>query len=89
MRVRPRTGLDDTSPEAHRIHVELLRQAGPQRRLQLGRSMSAFAIGQTWRAIRQAHPGASEAEVKLRFVELTYGRELATRLRDHLARRAE
>ena len=79
--MKRRTGLNDTSPEAHRVHVELLRKAGPERRLQMGLSLSASVMKQARLAIRAANPALCETEVGLRFVELNYGKELAAKVR--------
>jgi hypothetical protein len=78
----------DTDPEAERVQLELLRQAGPARRLQMGLGLSAWAITLAHNAIRRTMPEASELEIKLRFVELHYGRELADDVRRHLAARS-
>jgi hypothetical protein len=78
----------DTDPEAERVQIELLRQAGPARRLQMGLSLSAWVITMAKNAIRRSMPEASELEVDLRFVELHYGRELADDVRRYLAARA-
>ncbi|HLL79642.1 MAG TPA: hypothetical protein VKT25_09090 [Ktedonobacteraceae bacterium] len=77
----------DTHPEIERIRIEWLRKAGPHRRLQLGLALcnEAFAIAQ--QGIRRAHPEASELEAKLIFVEVTYGKDLADRVREYLATR--
>jgi len=73
---------------ADRVQVELLRGAGPARRVALCRSLSASVISLARRAIRARHPEYSEREVALAFVELHYGEELASELRDHLRARA-
>ncbi len=69
------------------MRISLLRKAGFTRRaarmLSLSRSVALLAIG----AIRRANPEWSESEVRLRFVELHYGKELANRLREYLCRR--
>jgi hypothetical protein len=60
----------DTDPEAERIQIELLRQAGSTRRAQMALALSGQVIG----LARQA----------LRFVELHYGRDLADGVRSRL-----
>ena len=77
----------DTDPEAERAQIELLRQAGPARRLAMAVSLSDQAISLARQAIRNWMPGATEEEVGLRFVELHYGRELADEVRRYLAER--
>jgi hypothetical protein len=77
----------DTDPDAEKVQIELLRQAGPTRRAAMALSLSAQVIGLARRAIRRSMPGATEEEVGLRFVELHYGEELAADLRRFLAAR--
>jgi len=78
--------LSDTSPEVERIHVELLRKAGNAERFARMCSLTATAITLSRRAIARAHPDLSPEEVDLKFVELHYGRKLATDLRRYLER---
>jgi hypothetical protein len=77
----------DTSPEAERVQIELMRQAGPTRRFALARSLSQFTMELTRRSIRRRHPHASEEEIGLIFISLYYGPELAEQVRAYLARR--
>lgn len=74
----------DTHPEIERVQIELLRQATPQRRLALGLSLSEEALEIAHQAITRAHPLASRQERQLLFVEVTYGKELAERIRHYL-----
>jgi hypothetical protein len=78
----------DTDPEAEAVQLELLRQAGPARRSQMGFALSAHVISLAHAAIRRTMPDASELEIKLKFVELHYGRELAQDVRQHLTARS-
>jgi hypothetical protein len=78
----------DTDPEAEKVQLELLRQAGPARRVQMSFSLSAHVITLARNAIRRSMPGASELEINLRFVELHYGNELAQDVRRYLAARS-
>jgi hypothetical protein len=71
----------DTSFEAERIQIDLVRQATVSRRFALVRSLSQTTIQLARRAIRRAHPNDSETEVRLIFVAVHYGQELADRLR--------
>lgn len=74
----------DTHPEAERVQIELLSKASTERRLELGLSLSQTALRIARQAIAQANPLASEEEQKLLFVEVTYGKELADRVRTYL-----
>lgn len=75
----------DTHPEVERVLIELLRQATPERRLELGLSLSHEALEMARQGIARANPRASEEERKLLFVEVTYGKDLADRVRAYLA----
>ena len=82
-----RTLSADTDPDAESVQIELLRQAGTARRAGMALSLSAQVIDLAYRAIRRSLPGATEEEVRLRFVERHYGEELAEDLRRFLAAR--
>lgn len=80
---RPR----DTTLEADRVQVALIRAASPARRLQIAFGFSAAIITVARRALARAHPDAPECERALQFVSLHYGRELADDVRADLRRR--
>jgi hypothetical protein len=84
-----RTQSRDTSPEAERVQIELLRKATVAQRVSLAFSLTESALKQVQRAIRKAHPNASEEELRLIFVEVHYGKELADRLRAYLGRKKQ
>ena len=75
-----RTQSPDTSPEAERVLIELLRQAPAWRRLQLADRMSNFVRGLCLSGLRARHPTASEAELRRRFADIHLGPELAARV---------
>ena len=81
---RPR----DTSADAERVQVDLLRVAPVGRRLRLAWSLSARAMGAARRGIARACPELDATERDLRFVAIHYGRDLADAVRAELARRA-
>ena len=82
-----RTQSMDTSPEAERVQIELIRKAPLTKRIALMEAWSQFLIEANKQSIRQAHPNASEEEVRLIFVEMHYGKKLADGVREALARR--
>ena len=84
-RIPPRP--TDTSREAERIQVDLLREASVARRLHLAWSLSASAMSAARRALARADPSAEATERDIRFVELHYGSALAAALRADLTRR--
>jgi hypothetical protein len=75
----------DTSPDAERVLIELLRKAPAWRRLQLTDQMSATARNLCLAGLRQRHPHATQSELRQRFAEIHLGPELAARLRSRLA----
>jgi hypothetical protein len=80
-------GLSDTDPETERVQLELLRRAGPARRLQLALSLSRAVIGLSRGGLARRLADASPEEVGLRFVALHYGADLADALRAELQSR--
>lgn len=87
MRVDMPSRPADTSAEAERVQIGLLRAASVERRLSLAWSLSAAVIGVARRALARARPEASPRELHEWFVELHYGPELAAAVRDECARR--
>jgi len=77
----------DTTAEAERVQVDLLRAAPVGRRLHLALALSATTIGLARRALARARPGSPSRDLDLAFVELHYGREVADGLRADLRRR--
>ncbi len=82
-----RTQSMDTSPEAERVQIELLRKASPAKRFGLVRSLSQSLIQASRQTIKQVHPEISQEELDLLYIELYYGKDLATRVRADLERR--
>lgn len=64
--------------------IELLREATVARRFGLARSLTATTRRMARQALRRAHPEMSEDELKVAFVELLYGPELAAGFRTRL-----
>ncbi|HEY7127969.1 MAG TPA: hypothetical protein VH540_28835 [Ktedonobacterales bacterium] len=82
-----KTQSPDTSPEAERVQIELLRKATLAQRFALVSSLSYTTRQLALRAVQRAHPEASEEEARLLLIALCYGDELANRLRNSLDRR--
>jgi hypothetical protein len=74
--------LSDTSVEALAVQLERLRQMTPQERLRRTCAWSGQVRRMAFDAIRRRHPEYSEDDVRLRFIELTYGKALADEVRD-------
>jgi hypothetical protein len=84
-----RTQSIDTSPEAERVQIELIRKASVTKRFTIMQSWSSFLIEANRQAIRKANPNANEIEIALIFVARNYGQALADGLRADLARRQQ
>lgn len=78
--------LSDTHPDAERVQIELLRKAGPENRLVQSLSLTATLVNLSQQAIAERNPGLNPQEFDIKCVELYYGKELASRLRDYLNR---
>ena len=76
-----RTQSRDTSVKAELAHIDLLRQKGPVKRIQQALVMSAEMVQLSRQALRRIHPALSEDELKLLWIELNYGKDLANRVR--------
>lgn len=74
--------VSDTSDEAIAVQLGLLRQMSPQERLRRACAWSGQLRRMAFAATRRRHPECSELEVRLRFIELTYGKELADDVRN-------
>ena len=77
----------DTTPEAEAVLIQLLRDKPPTIRVAEAVFASNRVVEQCKNAIRRMNPGMSEDEVKLRFIELSYGQEIANNVRAYLADR--
>jgi hypothetical protein len=74
--------ISDTSDEALAVQLECLRRMTPQERLRRACAWSGQVRRMAFDAIRRRHPEFSEGDVRLRFIELTYGQALADEVRD-------
>ncbi|WP_168567130.1 hypothetical protein [Crateriforma spongiae] len=71
-----------TSAEVEAIQLELFRRMTPAERLAKMCSLTAIIRRMAFDAIRRTHPDLDEAGVRLKFIETTYGKELADAVRD-------
>ena len=71
----------DTSTEADRIELELLRRMTPSERVQKAIALSNEVAHMCKAAIRRRHPDFDDNEVSLKFIELNYGRQLSDEVR--------
>lgn len=75
------TEISDTSDEALAVQMACLRQMSPHERLRRACAWSGQVRRMAFDAIRRRHPEYSEDEVRLSFIELTFGKELAEEVR--------
>lgn len=74
----------DTTDEAMAVQLDGFRRMSPTERVNTMCKLSAGLRRMAMDAIRRRHPGFDEGEVRLKFIELTYGKELADSVRNHL-----
>ena len=74
--------ISDTSDEALAVQLECLRKMTPQERLRRSCAWSGQLRRMAFAAIRRRHPDYSEDNVRLKFIELTYGQTLADEVRN-------
>lgn len=79
--------FSDTTPEAERVQLDLLRAASPARRGEIALSLSRTVLALARGCLERQDPSAPPGEIDLRFVEALYGRPLADAVRAHLAGR--
>lgn len=77
----------DTTVDAERVQVALLREASIPRRVSRAFGLSATVIGLARRSLARTHPSASSRDLALRFIQLHYGADLAAGVRQDLERR--
>ena len=71
----------DTNREAELVLLELVRKKPAIVRLRDACAASRRVAQQCKNAIRRRHPDLSDDEVKLQFIELHYGKKLASEVR--------
>ena len=74
--------MEDTAPQTNRRYFELLRQAGPARRLEICASLTSAVRDLARAGIQAAEPQRrfSERELRRRLTERLYGATVARRL---------
>ena len=77
----PADPTNDTAAEAEAIQLDCIRRMSPLERLRAGCRMSIRGRRLACEAIRARHPQADETEVRVRYIELAYGAELAADVR--------
>ena len=76
--------LNDTSPEVEEKQIQMLRKAATPQRFARARSLCSTVIHLSRRAIGRSQPSLSEREIKLEFISIHYGKELAEKVKQIL-----
>jgi hypothetical protein len=79
----------DTTADAERKQLDLLRRLTPSQRASLASRMTNRALQRAKAGIARARPELDRQGIDLLFVEVHYGRELARKLVAFLAMRGE
>lgn len=69
----------DTTPEAARVEVEILRRIPSRRRLEMALEMSHAIRAVAAEGVRSRHPQYNEEQVRLAVIRLTLGEDLFRR----------
>lgn len=80
-----RTLVDDTTPEAERVLIRLLREATPARKLEMVLSANRTARMLAMAGLRERFPADSAAKLRRRLADLWLGPELAAKAYGPLA----
>lgn len=79
--------FSDTSPQAEKVQIDLLRRMSVAQRLGLMRKWTRTLVHLSRQGLARANPGLDDRELDLLWVENQYGRDLAVRLREYLEKR--
>ena len=80
------TQSPDTSCQAEKVQIELIRQSSVAQRISRVRSLSQTTMYLSRRAIQRRSPSLIQQEVALVFVANHYGENLAERVRLYMRR---
>jgi proline racemase len=86
MEIRPYT--TDTADEADRLQLEIFGRMSPTERIQKVCRLSSNLRQMARDAIQRRHPELDKHEQRLKYIEITYGKELADAVREHTRERA-
>lgn len=79
--------VSDTSPEAEKVQIEILRRMSIAQRLGRVREWTRTLVHLSREGLARANPGLDARELDLLWVEHQYGRDLAGSLREYLEKR--
>ena len=72
--------LSDTHPKMEALQIQLLRGAGPARRMEMLAQLNAAARKLALAGLRSQYPQAGQAELRRRLAGLLLGEELARKV---------
>jgi hypothetical protein len=72
--------FSDTHPKMEALHIQLLRQAGPARKMEMLAQLNASARTLALAGLRSRYPQASENELRRRLADLLLGEDLARKV---------
>lgn len=70
----------DTHPKMEALQIQLLRQAGPTRKMEMLAQLNASARTLALTGLRSSYPQASETELRRRLASLLLGEDLARKV---------
>jgi hypothetical protein len=70
----------DTHPEMEALQIQLLRQVGPARKMEMLAQLNASARTLALTGLRSRYPQASETELRRRLASLLLGEDLARKV---------
>jgi hypothetical protein len=79
--------LSDTHPDAERVQIEQIRKTTPREKMATFLRFNRWITRLSREGIARAHPDWDERQVRLMWMELAYGAELAAEFAEHLERR--
>lgn len=74
----------DTPPEIENIQVNLLRNAGAEKRFTMTMSLSQKMIALSKQSLKKANPGLNENELKILFIKNCYGTDIAEKVKNRM-----
>ncbi len=82
-----KTQSRDTSIDAEKVQVALLRNLSVAKRMALVRRLTSSTRRMAKAAIKECNPGKDEKELNLIFAEVLYGKKIADELKKHYSTR--
>ncbi len=75
--------LSDTHPDIERVQNALLKKSSPEERLAMTLSLTDTVVNLSRQTLSKQYPDLSQKDRNLKWIELHYSYELASRVRNH------